>query len=168
MSRRLLIFSIAAAVLITDQVSKALVSAYLPLNEGWNPIAELRPFVSLTYIHNSGAAFGLLPNGNFLFTIIAMVVSGIIIFSSNRLLPEDGVLVRVSLGLQLGGALGNLIDRLRFGYVIDFIDFKFWPIFNVADSCISIGVAILAFYLLFVRPDERPTPDIPSPGRQLG
>jgi len=106
----------------------------------------LRDLVSLTYVTNTGAAFGLLPDhGLFFIAIAAIVVIAILVY--HRHLP-DKALVKASLGLQLGGALGNLTDRLRYGYVIDFIDFKVWPVFNLADSAIVIGVAVLAYYLL--------------------
>jgi signal peptidase II len=88
-----------------------------------------------------------------LFVVIAVIVVAAIIFYY-RHLPTGQWWIKVSLGLQLGGALGNLLDRLRQGYVIDFIDFKIWPVFNLADSSIVVGVAILAYYLLRER-DEK-------------
>lgn len=150
---RLLLLSIAALVFVADQASKFLVLRYLPLGESWNPIPALRGLVSVTHVVNSGAAFGLFPDRGMLFLIIAIVVV-VAIVAYYRYLPTDQILVRASLGLQLGGALGNLFDRLKFGYVIDFIDFKIWPVFNLADSAIVIGVVILAFHLL--REPEKP------------
>jgi len=135
-----------------DQFSKRLVSRHLSLGEPWNPISCLRDLVSLTYITNTGAAFGLFPDhGLFLIAIAVIVVIAILVY--HRHLP-DKTLVRASLGLQLGGALGNLIDRLRYGYVIDFIDFKVWPVFNLADSAIVVGVVVLAYHLLRGRAQE--------------
>jgi len=78
--------------------------------------------------------------------IIAVVVI-VVIIVYYRHLPSDHWLIQVSLGLQLGGALGNLLNRLLYGHVIDFIDFKVWPVFNVADSSVFVGVVILAFHL---------------------
>lgn len=141
-----LLLGMSLLVLGIDQLSKRLVSRHLSLGEPWNPIACLRDLVSLTYVTNTGAAFGLLPDhGLFFIAIAAIVVIAILVY--HRHLP-DKALVKASLGLQLGGALGNLTDRLRYGYVIDFIDFKVWPVFNLADSAIVIGVAVLAYYLL--------------------
>jgi len=79
-----------------------------------------------------------------------------------RRFPLTHWLLPVSLGMQIGGAIGNLVDRLRFGHVIDFIDFKFWPVFNVADSCIVVGVAVLAFLLLREKPAEEANPVEPG------
>ncbi len=148
-----LLLGVAALVFLVDQVTKYLVLSNLSLGEAWNPIPFLSPFVSLTHVTNTGAAFGLFRDQGTLFAIVAiLVVVGIVLFY--RYLPPDRVWLRVSLGLQLGGALGNLLDRVRLGSVVDFIDFKIWPIFNLADTAIVVGVAILAFYLLFTKPES--------------
>jgi len=144
---RVFLVGIALLVFAADRISKALVLRYLPVGHSWNPIPSLRRWVSITHVVNSGAAFGLFPDYGTLFVVIAVVVV-VAIVAYYRYLPTDRWLVRVSLGLQLGGALGNLLDRLRYGYVVDFIDFKIWPVFNLADSAIVVGVAILAYYLL--------------------
>jgi signal peptidase II len=146
---------IAIVILLADQVTKALVLRYLPYQQPWNPIPSLYPLVTLTHVTNTGAAFGLFPNGGLVFTIVALVVV-VAILVYYRYLPQHHGLVRLSLGLQLGGAIGNLIDRLRFGKVVDFIDFHFWPVFNVADSSIVIGVVILACYLIFLADNQAP------------
>jgi signal peptidase II len=139
---------VAALVLVADQVSKYLVLGNLSVGEMWNPVPFLRPFVTLTHVTNTGAAFGLFQEYGTLFAIVPfLVVGGMLIFY--RYLPQGQVLLKVSLGLQLGGAVGNLVDRVRLGSVVDFIDFKIWPVFNVADMAIVAGTAILAFYLLF-------------------
>jgi signal peptidase II len=148
------LFPTAAVVFSLDQVSKALVAENLTHGQPWSPVPQLERLFSFTYITNAGAAFGLFPDQTILFILIAFAVIGMIIVYY-RYLPMDGALMRFSLGLQLGGALGNLLDRLRMGYVIDFLDFKFWPIFNLADSAIVVGVAILACYLFFLK-KERP------------
>jgi len=144
-----LLFEAATLVLVLDQLTKALVLRYLPFQVPWNPIAFLRPIVTLTHITNTGASFGLFPGTNAIFTAVAVVII-IAILLYYRHFPASQRLVRVSLGMQLGGALGNLLDRLFRGHVVDFIDFHFWPVFNVADSSIVIGVIILAYYLLFL------------------
>ncbi|MFQ6014436.1 MAG: signal peptidase II [Anaerolineae bacterium] len=138
---------LAIVVYALDQLSKYLVLKYLSVGHPWNPVPLLRSFVSLTHVTNSGAAFGLFPGAGLVFTVIAIVVA-VAIIVYYRYLPKGQWLVRLSLGLQLGGALGNLTDRLRYGYVIDFVDFKVWPIFNLADAAIVIGVAILAYLIL--------------------
>lgn len=133
---------VALVVLIADQITKALVVANLDLYEQWAPVESLRPYFTFTYVQNTGAAFGIFPNGGVFFTLVAFIVVGVIIYFY-RELPSAGWLIRFALGLQLGGALGNLVDRLRLGYVVDFFDFKFWPVFNIADSGIVVGVFLL-------------------------
>jgi len=148
-----LFLGVAALIFLVDQASKYLILRNLSLGEAWNPIPFLRPFVTLTHVTNTGAAFGMFRDHGTLFAIVAiLVVVGIVVFY--RYLPTNQVWLRVSLGLQLGGALGNLLDRVRLGSVIDFIDFKIWPVFNLADTAIVVGVAILAFYLLFTEQEE--------------
>ena len=145
--RGFLLLVVAVLILVLDQISKRLVMINFSPGESWNPVAALERWVSLTYVTNTGAAFGLFPEYGGIFMVIAVVVVVVIIFYY-RYVPGDLWLVQASLGLQLGGALGNLVDRLRHGHVIDFIDFKVWPVFNVADSSVFIGVVILSYYLL--------------------
>jgi signal peptidase II len=98
-------------------------------------------------VQNRGAAVGILQNQSFLFLVVGVgVVAAILV--SYRYFPKMSLLLNLALGLQLGGALGNLFDRVRLGYVVDYVDVAIWPVFNVADSAIVIGVAILAFHLL--------------------
>lgn len=142
-----LTFVVAALVWLLDQATKTLVVRNLALGESWAPFPALASIFTFTHTTNTGAAFGLLPDASWLFVIIAVVVISAIVFYYDHL-PTDHVMVRVALGLMLGGALGNLTDRLTRGSVVDFLDFKVWPVFNVADSSIFIGVAILAFFLM--------------------
>ncbi|MBN2471354.1 MAG: signal peptidase II [Anaerolineae bacterium] len=138
----LLLLAIAAAVILLDQLTKALVVANLGLHEQFAPVEALRPYFTFTYVRNTGAAFGLFPSGGMIFIVVALVVTVMIVYFY-RTIPDQTPLMRAALGLQLGGAWGNLIDRLRLGYVVDFLDFKFWPVFNVADSAIVVGVLVL-------------------------
>lgn len=135
-------------MLVLDQVSKYVVASNFELNQPWYPFSFLKPLFSITYIHNTGAAFGMLQNQNLLFTIIAIVVV-IVILVYVRSTPQPDLLIALALGLQLGGACGNLVDRLRFGYVTDFLYVKYWAISNVADICITTGVLLLAYQLIF-------------------
>lgn len=152
---------IAAATLLIDQATKTLVVRFLHPAQTWNFSPFLAHWVRFTYVTNTGAAFGLFPNQGVLLIIIAVVVTtGIVLYY--RRLPDGQWLVRLALGLQLGGALGNLSDRLRYGYVVDFVDFNFWPlkdwpVFNVADASIVLGVSLLALALL--REESRARPD---------
>jgi signal peptidase II len=148
-----LFFGIAAVVLMADQVSKWLVLRNLSVGEMWNPIGFLRPFVTVTHVTNTGAAFGLFRDYGLFFAIVAVIVV-VAIVAFYRYLPPRQNLLTLSLGLQLGGALGNLLDRIRLGSVVDFIDFKIWPVFNLADTAIVAGVCMLAFILLFGSQEE--------------
>lgn len=99
-----------------------------------------------TFITNTGAAFGMFPQlGSVLMVIAIIVVIGVIAFSHH--LPITDIWVRISIGLILGGAMGNLSDRILRSYVVDFVDIGFWPIFNIADLSIVLGVAILSYCL---------------------
>jgi signal peptidase II len=139
---------IAALVFLADRISKYLVTTRLAVGEMWNPIPLLRPLFTVTHVTNTGAAFGLFREYGVFFAVVALVVV-VSIVAFYRHLPPGNVLLNVSLGLQLGGALGNLVDRLLLGSVVDFLDFKLWPVFNVADMAIVSGVAMLAYDLLF-------------------
>lgn len=140
------IIFVALAVLLADQVTKYLVVQNIPFGESWSLTPEIGRLVSLTFIVNTGAAFGMFPQLGNIFTVVAiMVIAGILVF--HQRLPVESWWVRLSLGLQLGGAMGNLLDRLARGYVVDFVDVGFWPIFNLADVSIVMGVAMLAYYV---------------------
>jgi len=97
-------------------------------------------------VHNRGAAFGILKNQLFVFVIISLLAIALILYHLKD--RKKSRLSSISLSLILGGAVGNLIDRLRFGFVIDFLDFRVWPVFNIADSAITIGVVLLSWELL--------------------
>ncbi len=147
--RGLALFAVAAAVIALDQYTKALVRENLTPYVSWNPIKWLEPYVTLTYVKNTGAAFGLFPNMGALFIVVAVVVVALIVVYYRRL-AESSWLLKVAFGLQLGGAIGNnLIDRLFRGYVTDFVDVRIWPIWNVADASIVVGTALLAYYAIF-------------------
>ncbi len=139
---------VTVLTVFADQVSKAYVVAHLALHRSWMPIDAVEPVFRFTHVHNTGAAFGLFPQGGSIFLIIAVIVSVVIIYYY-RQLSGSAWLVRLALGLQLGGALGNVIDRVRLGYVVDFFNVEYWPVFNVADSCIVVGVVLLALVMLW-------------------
>ena len=143
-----ILFVVTLLVIVVDQVSKRLVAANLDRGESWMPLDAVYPLFRLTHVHNTGAAFGLFPDGGAVFLIIAVAVSAIILVFYHQL-PRGAWLLRVALGLQLGGALGNVIDRVRQGYVTDFFHVDFWPVFNVADSAIVVGVVLMAVNLLW-------------------
>jgi signal peptidase II len=131
-----------------DQLTKYLVRTNMELGQSIPREGLFR----LTYITNTGGAFGILANQAFLLAIVAVI--GIAVFLVYlRYLPLQSTLLKIGLGLDFGGAVGNLIDRLRLeGKVTDFIDIGAWPMFNVADMSIVVGTIIIACYLLFVTP----------------
>jgi len=144
--KHMFVAGVVLSTLLADQLSKQWIIAHLHFGECWNPIPFLRPLVSLTYVRNTGVAFGLFPARGDLFVGVAILaVAGILTYYVRLFLGQW--VVELSLGLIVGGAMGNLLDRLTYGHVIDFIDFKVWPVFNVADSAIVIGMTILACYL---------------------
>src|SRR5574341_1379305 len=152
-ARNLVLPVIALAVLIADQASKAWITENIPLNTTFDVIPQLGRWFVLTHITNSGAAFGLFPQLGLVFTFVALGVS-LVIVAYYRSIPAGQWLVRLSLGLQLGGAIENLIDRLRFGYVVDMLYLRFWPVFNLADSAIVLGVALLMWHLMRTSPQK--------------
>lgn len=135
----------AASVLLVDQITKWLALRYLATFPDQSiPIAS--DVLRLTYVANRGAAFGILQDQTLFFVVVGMAVIAVIV-ASYRYFPVNGALLNLALGLQLGGAFGNLLDRVRLGYVVDFVDVAIWPVFNFADSAIVIGVSILVFRL---------------------
>ena len=151
------VFSLTALLLVTaDQLSKLWVRSNLAIGGSLFEVG----FFRLTRVHNTGAAFGLFQGQSFSLTIIALVSVAALLLCAlfpHRKLPFLGDrLVKLALGLVLGGTVGNLVDRIYLSYVTDFIDFNFWPAFNIADSAIVVGTIILAYSLIdLVRVRER-------------
>jgi signal peptidase II len=115
-------------------------------------IGESRPvtsFISLTYVHNTGTAFGLFQGRNDILLALAFIILAVLFYSARGLSERGGWLGLLGVALVIGGAIGNIIDRWRFDQVIDFIDLHFWPVFNVADSAISIGTIGIVLALWF-------------------
>jgi signal peptidase II len=152
---------IAALVVLLDQWTKHLALTMLPLHGPSVPV--IPGVVALTRVHNSGVAFGQLRGAGPLLVMAALVAAVCILVYRARLLRNGGVhpLLAVGLALPLGGALGNMIDRIRLGTVVDFIDLGWWPVFNVADSAITIGAIALLIYFLFIQRPEAETPTEP-------
>ncbi len=134
--------------LALDQVVKAIVVASLARGESW----PVDGFLRFTYARNSGTAFGLFQDQGILLTVVSFAALGGMLFYF-RSAPLNSRLVKVAIGMMIGGAIGNLIDRIRFGYVVDFIDVGRWPIFNAADSFITVGITLLAV-ITFLWPEK--------------
>jgi len=133
---------ISGLVLALDQWSKYLVRAQLEVGQVWSPLEWLAGYARIIHWNNTGAAFGMLPTAGIIFSVVALCVSAAIIYYFPRV-PEAQTAVRIALALQLGGAVGNLIDRVLLGTVTDFISVASFPVFNVADASITVGVALL-------------------------
>ena len=149
-------YLIGTLVLLLDFVSKEIIRSNLPLYTYWAPFPALEPFFRITHTSNTGVAFGLFQfqSANLVFSLFALVISvGIVVF--NQKLEPGNALLRVALGLQLGGALGNLLDRVTQGAVTDFLDFGPWPVFNVADTAVVAGVILMGYVLLQEELEER-------------
>jgi len=132
----------AGLIASADQVTKAWVRANIPMGSTWSPFEWLTPYARLVHWYNTGVAFGMFQGINMVFTIMAIIVVIVILAFFPRVPASDWYL-RLALGLQLGGAIGNLIDRIFVGHVTDFISISTFPVFNIADAGITTGVAVL-------------------------
>ncbi|MDI6688547.1 MAG: signal peptidase II [Desulfobacterales bacterium] len=151
--------AIAGIIVILDLISKAIILTKMPL---YRSIEVVPGFFSFTHIQNAGGAFGLLANQSsevryIFFIIVSSLVTGLV-FLLYKNTPKTHSLLAAGFAMIFGGAAGNLIDRIRFGKVVDFLDFYIgdlhWPAFNVADSAITIGIAILIFHIIFKKMPE--------------
>ncbi|HHU75578.1 MAG TPA: signal peptidase II [Firmicutes bacterium] len=136
-------FTLTLIILAGDQLSKNWVVLRLQPGESWPLIDNV---LHLTHVRNPGAAFGILAFRTSFFIIVSLLMI-FLILSGERLFPRGNSLLHLGMSLLLGGAIGNLIDRIRFGYVIDFLDIRVWPVFNVADIALVLGVIALGFGL---------------------
>lgn len=141
-------FGAALATLVLDQTSKSLVRAWLPLGLS---VPVVPNAFHITHTQNPGAAFGLFPNATMLLIVIALSISAILLWLGRQ--GFDSKQVAAAAGMMLGGALGNLVDRIRFGAVTDFIDLRVWPIFNIADAALTMG-ALFLFWWSISSPTE--------------
>lgn len=162
-----ILFGTALLLIVIDQIAKALVVENLLLYETWVPIPAIEDFFEITYTQNTGAAFGLLKSASNAFLVIAIIASGVIVYYY-RQIRSRAFFLRAAMGLQLGGALGNAVDRVTRGFVVDFLHVYYepigfdWPVFNLADSAIVIGVVLLI--LLLGRDEEKS--DLPEHASQ--
>ncbi len=145
LKERAILIILALIVILIDQWTKSLVENNLAIGEAWTFFPGLEPIFQVLHTYNTGAAFGLFSGGSLFFAITAVIV-GIAILIFNQRLEANNKWLRVALGLQLGGAIGNLIDRIRIGHVTDFLDVGPWPfLFNIADFAVVSGTILLAW-----------------------
>ena len=150
---------VAGLVVLADQITKALIFRYLPYHQSITVIAG---FFDLTHIHNPGGAFGLMADmSETVRTLVFLLASSLavgLIFYFYVKTPSSYTFLAVGFALIFGGAIGNLIDRVRLGIVVDFLDVYIgsfhWPAFNIADSAITVGIAIFGYHLLFKKMPE--------------
>ena len=145
-------FLIAIFVALIDLTTKAVVLSHLTPAQ----IIEIAPFFNIVYVLNKGISFSMLSNaGPVILTLLAVLISLSVVYF---MFKEKDSLSRTALALILGGAVGNIIDRIRFGAVVDFLDFHafgyHWPAFNVSDSAICIGVMLLLYQMIFIKKEK--------------
>lgn len=135
---------IIISAIVADRVSKVICRQYLrPLGS----IPVIKGVFHLTYVENTGAAFGMLQGNTWFLILTSALVSAVVAYLIWKIKPENRY-VKISLALILGGALGNLVDRVLLGYVVDFLDFRIWPVFNIADSCVVVGAILLGYFVV--------------------
>lgn len=139
-------FFIGLLLVVVDQLSKFYISNIMTL---YQSIPVIHNIFHITYVVNYGAAFGILKNQRVFFIVSTVIIFGILVILYNQIKVHNNF-TYISFTLIVSGAIGNFIDRIRFGYVVDFFDFRVFPVFNIADSLIVIGVTIFSFYLLFL------------------
>ncbi len=158
-TRWMLLILVALPIFLLDQLSKVWLSDVLMRTN--RPIPLLFDWVQLAYHENTGVAFGLFPDQGGVLSVGAGLVLILLAYTYQHILPAESRWVTVAVGLIFGGGISNLFDRIRQGYVVDFIQIGWWPVFNLADSAISLGVAALAFHIIFI--GDEPAPVEPEP-----
>lgn len=144
---------VAAVVVLVDQLTKAAVADWLGRESARHRWGVVEAIVAFEYVENTGAAFGLFRGGGGVVTALGVaVVAGLGVYYAR--VTQPSTVLTASLGLLIGGGIGNLVDRIRLGYVVDFVAIGVWPKFNVADAAVSFGVILLAWHAMA---ENRPT-----------
>ncbi|NLY66028.1 MAG: signal peptidase II [Tissierellia bacterium] len=144
-------FIIVLVIVLLDQISKLAAIKYL---KGNRPLVLIEDFFQLYYVENTGAAFGIFKNGRYFFIIVSILVIVFVVLFIIKYFHSLTLTMKIALSVFIGGAIGNLIDRIRLGYVVDFLSFKLpwgydFPVFNIADTFIVISTIIIMSMLLF-------------------
>ena len=142
----IVLLTIALVIVFLDQWTKNMVRTLIPFGQSWSPWSWLEPYLRIVHWQNTGAAFGMFQRYGMVFTVLAFIVSiGILYYYPQ--VPRKEWAMRLAMAMMLGGALGNLIDRLTQGTVTDFVSVGTFAVFNIADACISVGTLILILAL---------------------
>jgi len=142
----LVLILVAGALIALDQWTKSLVRANLEFGEMWSPWSWISPYARIVHWYNTGVAFGMFQDHGMLFTILNTIIAAFILVFYRRLSGNDRIL-RIALSMQFGGAIGNLIDRMTIGHVTDFISVGNFPVLNVADASVTVGVGVMIIAL---------------------
>lgn len=145
---------IAGSIIALDQITKAVIRNNIPFGGSWMPWEWLKQYFRFVHWENTGAAFGLFQGGGIVFAILAVFISVFIIYYYPQI-PENEKLMRIAMSMQFAGAVGNLVDRVFRGPVTDFISVGNFPVFNVADSSITIGVGLLLLTFWLIERKEK-------------
>ena len=139
-----MLYLLISIIVFMDQIIKY----YIINNFNYGQsLAIIKGVFHLTYVKNTGAAFGILKNANNFFIIVSIIIILFLLFYRYYYFKSN-IYINISIGLIIGGAVGNLIDRILLNYVVDYLDFRVWPVFNLADSAIVVGAGILIIYIL--------------------
>ena len=138
----LILLPIATIIILLDQWTKWIIRTNLALGETWVPWEWLAPYARIVHWYNTGVAFGMFQDRNLIFAMLSLIVSAALIIFFPKLTQKDWFL-RIAVSMQVGGSIGNLIDRLTIGHVTDFVSVGNFPVFNVADACITVGVGLM-------------------------
>jgi signal peptidase II len=155
------LFLVAGLIVLLDQATKYIIRSNLAVGEIYRPDLWITQFARIVHWQNTGAAFGMFQSLGNVFMILSMVVSAAIIYYYPQV-PRQDRLIRLAMALLLGGAVGNLIDRLSQGYVTDFISVSEFPVFNIADASISLGVVVLFFGMWYQEKEKKASQDLPD------
>lgn len=142
-------FIFIAIIVVLDQLVKYLIQANLDLNQ---TIPIINGFFHITYIQNTGAAFSILQNQTLLLIFLPLTITLIVLFYITKKRKTEHWVLLLSMTLIAAGGIGNLIDRIAYGFVVDFLDFRVFPIFNVADISVSVGCGLLVIYMFVIEP----------------
>ena len=139
-----MLYFIILIIVFADQ----LIKFYIINNFSYGQsLAIIENIFHLTFVKNTGAAFGIFKGGNIFFIVISILIILFLLFYFYRYFKKN-IYTKISFGLIIGGAIGNLIDRIKLNYVVDYLDFRIWPVFNLADSAIVVGAGILMIYII--------------------